>query len=304
MRDHHHTLCDNALIPGATTASLPIRKVIAILPNDTAPLRPLIFHAHMFKNAGTTLDWSLQRCFGDNFDDHRDNDAMRQPGDYLATYLNAHPQIKSLSSHWLPVPLPTLPGLEPRLVMLLRNPLERSRSVYNFEKAQVGTNTPGNQKARELPFDEYVKWRLEPGTGPVLKNYQTRFCSGDYFGQDMGQLFKQAKANLESIPLVGLVHRYAESMVLFEEGLSDVFPRIDLSWQVQNASQTLVSPLEDRIEAIATKLGNTYSALIDANKYDIMLLQTIEEKFERELSKISDLDARLNLMQQRNKLHQ
>jgi len=304
VRDHHHTLCDNALVPGATTASLLIRKVIAILSRDTAPVRPLILHAHMFKNAGTTLDWSLQRCFGDDFDDHRDNDAMRQPGDYLVTYLNTHLQTKSLSSHWLPVPLPTLPGLEPRLVMLLRNPLERSRSVYNFERAQVGTNTPGNQRARELPFEEYVKWRLEPGTGPVLKNFQTRFCSGDYFGQDMGQLFKQAKANLESSPLVGLVHRYAESMVLFEEGLRDVFPDIDLSWRVQNASQAVVSPVEDRIEAIAAELGDTYSSLTDANKYDIMLLQAIEEKFERELSKIPDLDARLRSMQQRNELHQ
>ena len=280
------------------------RRVIAISPRNTAPVRPIILHAHMFKNAGTTLDWSLRRCFGEGFDDHRDNEPMRQPGDYLATYLSTHLRIKALSSHWLPVPLPILPGIAPKLVMLLRNPLERSRSVYNFERAQVGTNTPGNQKARKLPFEEYVKWRLEPGTGPVLKNFQTRFCSGDYFGQDMDPLFRQAKANLESLPLIGLVHRYAESMVLFEEGLRDVFPDIDLSWRVQNASQTEVSTQENRIEEIASELGDTYSSLIDANRYDTMLLQTIEEKFERKLSKIPDLEARLCSMHQRNELHQ
>jgi hypothetical protein len=199
--------------------------------------------------------------------------------------------------------LPSMPEFSPQVVLLLRNPLERSRSVYNFERSQVDTNTPGNQKARELPFDQYVKWRLEPGTGPVIRNFHTRYCSGDYFGKDIERQFEQAKKNLDSIPMVGFVHRYAESIVLFEEGLRDAFPDIDLSWRVQNSSQNEQLSQHDRLQIIEEELGNIFLELTDANKYDIMLLQYAEEKFERELSKILDIDARIAAILLRNELH-
>ena len=254
----------------------------------------------MFKNAGTTLDWSLRRCFGEQFIDHRDDDAMRGSGGYLASCLAAHPQVRALSSHWLPMPLPTLAGFSTQVVMLLRDPMERSRSVYNFERTQQGANSPGKKKARELTFQDYVKWRLQPGSGPVIKNFHTRFCSGNYFGKDMAQLYDQALANLESIPLIGLVHRYSESMVFFEHGLSAMFPKLDLSWQVQNASQTGLTSPEDRVEGIAADLDDTYALLIAANKYDIMLLQHVEKRLNNQLSQIPNMDERLCSIHQRN----
>ena len=36
-------------------------------------MRNVILHYHLFKNAGSTLDWSLQRQFGAGFVDHRDD---------------------------------------------------------------------------------------------------------------------------------------------------------------------------------------------------------------------------------------
>ena len=256
----------------------------------------------MFKNAGTTLDWSLQRCFGEGFVDHRDDDAMRKPDDYLPTYLENHTQLRALSSHWLPLPVQETPNITPHVIMLFRHPIERCRSVYNFERTQRGSNSPGNQKARSLSFVDYVKWRLQPGTGPALRNFHTRYCSGDYFGTEIDRLHEQAMSNLESIPLLGLVHRYAGSMVLFEEGLSPAFPDLDLSWRVQNASQLASSTLEDRIEGIAAELGDTFAALVDANKYDLMLLQHVEDKLSKALSKLPNLDAQLSSMHQRNEL--
>ena len=255
----------------------------------------------MFKNAGTTLDWSLRRCFGAELDDHRDDEAMRNGGSYLSHYLRDQPHISALSSHWLPIPPILDPAICGTVLMLLRNPLERSRSVFNFEKTQIG-NSVGNLKARELPFKDYIRWRLEPGTGPVIKNFHTRFCSGDYFGNDIETLFAQAKTNLDAIPLVGMVHRYAESMVLFEAGLRRSFPNIDLSWQVQNTSQSISEPLSTRIEAMEQELGDVFHALIEANQYDIALFKYAEERFERELAKITDVAERIAAINQRNKL--
>ncbi|HDR50798.1 MAG TPA: hypothetical protein ENN90_04130, partial [Mariniphaga anaerophila] len=62
--------------------------------------RKVIIHKHLFKNAGTTFDWSLHNNFGTDFCDHRDDEPMRKEGQpYLIRYLKEHPNIKALSSH-------------------------------------------------------------------------------------------------------------------------------------------------------------------------------------------------------------
>ena len=43
-------------------------------------MRHIILHGHIFKNAGTTFDWSLQKNFGKNFLDHRKDLLMRREG--------------------------------------------------------------------------------------------------------------------------------------------------------------------------------------------------------------------------------
>ena len=296
--DPRWALCDNTSIQWSHIDSPSCCPRVDLISSQlTARTRTVILHAHMFKNAGTTLDWSLRRYFEDTFVDHRDDLAMRESQAYLSTYIKAHPALSALSSHWLPFPAPLMADTQTRVLMLLRDPLERSRSVYNFERAQEAANSPGNEKARSLSFENYVKWRLEPGTGPVIKNFHTRFCSGNYFGENMSKLYDQARANLDSIPLIGLVHRYSESMALFEHGLENEFRGIDLSWKTQNSTQALSVSLANRVSEIALELGNTFSALTDANKYDIMLLQHAEQLLDHRLTQIPNLDARLNSIQ-------
>ena len=182
---------------------------------DGVASRQLLLHAHMFKNAGSSLDQSLRRSFGDAFTDHRDDDAMRGGAAYLGPYIENHAGLRALSSHWITFPLPTLPGVSIHLAMLFRDPLERILSVYRFERRQPG-DSPGVERARRLGFRDYVAWRLEEGVGPVIRNYHTRYCSGDYHGTDLEAMYQQAVETLDSTQLLGLVHRYDESMVLFE----------------------------------------------------------------------------------------
>ena len=256
----------------------------------------------MFKNAGTTLDWSLQRCFGRQFVDHRDDEAMRASKDYLSAYLSGEPTIKALSSHWPPMPPVQVSGLDIHLLLLLRNPLERARSVYNFERAQAEDGSAGIQKARKQSFAEYIRWRLGPTAGPVVKNFHTRYCSGDYFGTDMERLYELALGNLHKKAIVGLVHRYGESMVLFEYKLQSTYPAIDLSWRVQNVSQAQSAPLQQRINTIASELGDTFEILVEENQYDLRLLEYLEKRMDDELARVPDLQDRLASLQKRNNL--
>jgi hypothetical protein len=45
---------------------------------DASQERLVILHNHLFKNAGTTIDWSLGRELGSAFVDHRDDAGMKQ----------------------------------------------------------------------------------------------------------------------------------------------------------------------------------------------------------------------------------
>ena len=51
-------------------------------------MRHVILHGHIFKNAGTSFDWSLERSFGEAFVDHREDKLMREGRDkHLEAFL-------------------------------------------------------------------------------------------------------------------------------------------------------------------------------------------------------------------------
>ncbi len=83
-------------------------------------MRVVIAHGHIFKNAGTTFDWSLQRNFGDGFLDHRDDKKMRERGaSHLLELVREQPGLQALSSHCLCRPLPEADGIHFEPVYLL-----------------------------------------------------------------------------------------------------------------------------------------------------------------------------------------
>ncbi|MCZ6830438.1 MAG: hypothetical protein O7F73_12795 [Gammaproteobacteria bacterium] len=255
----------------------------------------------MFKNAGSTFDWSLQRCLGDAFMDHRDDDAMRQGATYLEPFLREQPQLQAMSSHWITFPLPQMADLELHLTLFLRDPIERIRSVYNFERRQQPANTPGSKKAREVGFLDYVRWQLQPMPGPVVKDFHTRYCSGNYLGEDLGELYELAVATLESTPLLGLVHRYDESMVLFEYLLQEQFPQLDLAYQRQNSSVDEALTVAQRRQAVERELEPVMDEVRAANRHDLQLYKMAEARFEVALAAVPDLERRLQQLHIRNR---
>ena len=57
-------------------------------PEGHAPGMNILLHGHMFKNAGSTLDWSLRQNFGADFLDHRDDEYLRDNPEGLATLVH------------------------------------------------------------------------------------------------------------------------------------------------------------------------------------------------------------------------
>jgi len=234
----------------------------------------IIIHCHMFKNAGTTFDWSLHRYFGTDFIDHREDVKMREGSAYLGAFLKQHKHLRALSSHHVQIPLPTVEHAHLIPAIILRHPIERVRSVYEFERNQQ-PGTPGAINAKKMSFGDYVRWRMEPSTGATIRNFQTRYCGGR---------LKNPKRNLtdhdltEAIrfvrdtPLVGAVELFDESMVLFEQALRTWYPDIDFSYLIQNVGRNDNSQIAARIERIRQDLdAEIHSVLLKNNEYDLQL---------------------------------
>ena len=255
-------------------------------------MRHILLHGHIFKNAGSTLDWSLRRSFGAAFCEHRDDVAMREaPGNALAAALTDE-TIVALSSHNLPSPPPQIPGVCFQSLFLLRNPIERVLSVYAFERAQQA-DTPGAQAARRMSLQDYVAWRLQDSVRPVIRDFQTRFLAGGALRHSAGPLSEEdvvcARQRLADGAPVGIVERYDDSMVALEGVLKPVFPDIDLACVPQN-----VGPGPAQGEAsVREQLGAVWADVVAHNAHDLALYSLAVEALDRGIGAMPDFERDL-----------
>jgi tetratricopeptide (TPR) repeat protein len=261
-------------------------------------MRNIIVHIHIFKNAGTTFDYTLKRNFGNDFVDHReDQDIIKGKIQYLINFLNNNTEIKAFSSHSIHFLLTNNEKFNFLPVYFLRHPIERIKSVYNFEKKQKDINTEGSKKAKELSFNDFVKWYMQDNSPATIRNAQTIFLSGD--GPSPGRMdykFEIAKKNLLSTnTLIGIVNRYDETMVVFEEKLKKYFPNIDLSYIPKNiTNKNFNKSLDDKIKEVENELDYDVKQLVYKNNYyDLELFKLANEKLNYEIEKIKNFEKKL-----------
>ena len=257
--------------------------------------RTILVHAHMFKNAGTTLDWSLQRCFGDSFLDHRNNAAIRRDDGLRALILNK-PHLRVISSHWVPLPLPKIDGIYLMTALVLRHPIERIASVYNFERKQE-SDTQGAQYAKKASFKQYVAWRMKSETGATIRDFQVKFCTSADFrpGDPVNEArFNRAVELLQTTPLVGLVEQFDQSMVLFEVSLKAWIPEIDLRYIRQNVNQGISTSLQEKVVGIEKELGSDLKMEVyEKNHYDLKLYEVAKGLLEDRVTNTPNFTTKL-----------
>jgi hypothetical protein len=268
-------------------------------------MRHVLIHGHIFKNAGTTFDWSLARSFGEDFLDHREDRQMReQAAKCLRTVVSAAPGLRAVSSHHMCYPLPDMSDIAFHPVYLLRHPIERIASVYAFERQQ-DSQSLGAIAAKEKNFQEYVSWRMQNSVPRTIRDYQACNVSGLHDDHAKApapvQWLRRSVNHLASIDCVGVVDRYDESMVVFEHQLSAFFPDIDLAYIRQNVTQreTTAMDLASRVQACLERLGPLASEVISNNSYDLALYRQANQKLDEAFASVPDAEVRLAQFRER-----
>jgi hypothetical protein len=272
-------------------------------------VRRILFHYHIFKNAGTTVDWALRRSFGRRFETFD----TASPGETLLAdavlrHVRDRPDVIAFSSHQARFPVPADDAVAFHPMIFFRHPITRVASVYAFERKQR-KDTPGAVKARTCDFPTYVRWRLKRPDSTVLTNHQVAYCTPHDPAKSRARGRRRADLAealecLRAFAAVGLVEKMDESLVLAEHCLGGHFEGLDLSHAPQNVSRETDVPLERQIERIADQLGDgVMSELLQRNALDLELHAMAARQHEARLAEVPDVEARLRDFRRRCSLH-
>lgn len=245
-------------------------------------MRTVVVHYHIFKNAGSTIDLVLQQTFDDGWATFDTTDpAGRIAPTELAQYIEANPKIQAISSHQAMPARPVIDGLAILPIILLRHPLDRARSVYDFERRQgqeLGPVSKGADHAARLSFADYLRWRFDRGENGVVHNYQTAWlCSAtrNVFRNKIREAdFTAAKASLGALPAFGLVENFDESLSWFASVFEGWGVKLNTQYRVANASHGRDAALEARLDRTRELLGETmWGELVKRNRWDMRLYE-------------------------------
>ncbi|HNC82431.1 MAG TPA: hypothetical protein PK999_05245, partial [Nitrospira sp.] len=241
---------------------------------------------------GSTVDHILQNNFGRQwlaFDGAQAS--SRIPPEQLVSFLRDHPEARAVSSHNLTLPVPAMEGIDLAPILFLRHPLDRVRSIYDFERRQGLLHGPvsrGAEHAAKLDFDGYVNWRFDMSRNGVIHNYHTAWLlhhprynrvairQGDY---------EAALGTLSALPFFGLVEQFDASLALLDGVLASLGVSLSLDYRAQNTSQHHEKPLSKRIATLQESIcKTTWARLEERNAWDLRLYEQARSLFEQRLA--------------------
>jgi hypothetical protein len=242
--------------------------------------RHIIVHYHLFKNAGTSLDSILKHNFGKGWREH-EGPGPGWPAADVTAYLGQHPDIVVLSSHTALLPAPRLAHATTYPVIFVRHPLDRIRSIYEFERKQRA-DTEGARRAKETDMGGYIAWRLNRAGDRSLRDFQSyrlAFAVPEVVdGTKLDEAARALKA-IETLPFVGLVERFDASLTRLEDWLRPVFPHIDFKPTRANVTQRGESSLEQRLDAMRDEIGAAlYDELLAVNQVDLGVFECLLQR--------------------------
>jgi hypothetical protein len=179
-------------------------------------MRHVILHHHIFKNAGTTLDFALQRQFKTafaSFDLADENSIVSQ--EQLIHFLDSRPELKAVSSHQFHAQEFRKGNLYFYNLALVRRPLSRLLSIYHHY-CRSGSGELADM-ARQGTFSQFTEYLVSRYPHFVDNPQVILFANHGFYTRPTDyDDFARACARLKSFSLCAPVERLDEGLVTVE----------------------------------------------------------------------------------------
>jgi hypothetical protein len=243
---------------------------------EQRPARTIVFHYHLFKNAGTSVDELLRQNFGAAWATQEFHGPRRNNAASVLEFLRANTHLNAASSHTAHLPVPRIDGIEIFPIIFIRHPLDRLRSAYEFERRQIA-NTPGARLAKAHDFAGYLRVLLKNKHHRQVRNFQT-FRLAQNETPRAGSERERALHALSKLPFVGSVEHFHSSLHRLERLLRPIFPHFRAARPHRNISQRREMDLSQRLNSIETCLGaELYADLLSANEDDMAVYAAMQD---------------------------
>ena len=196
--------------------------------------RTIILHYHLFKNAGTSVDAILKRNFGDKWVTREFPPMGENNTSMVEEWIRETPEAVAYSSHTMMGPIPQIEGVRVISFMLLRDPIERIKSAYRFERTQQA-DTWGAKLAKEHDFEGYVRARLARAGDRQCRNFQTYRLASMMPRAGIEQ--ERAKRVLEELKVVGRVEAFDDAIERLTNVLITAYPKFSATEVKANSSE-------------------------------------------------------------------
>lgn len=230
-------------------------------------MRTVILHYHLFKNAGTSLDRILKDNFAEAWLTAEFSPSGGNNTDQVVSWIAETPDAVAYSSHTFLGPLPQIAGVQIIPVILLRDPLARIRSAYQFERKQ-NVDTWGSELARLHDLEGYVRARLARKGDRQCRNFQTSRLASMVPG-DAPEVDRAISAMrlFQETGVIGRVENFAATLDTLTACVKSVYP--DFKAEVVRANVS-AKPDGDQSEhaAVMALLG-------EANQDDLAVLKAL-----------------------------
>ena len=232
--------------------------------------RVVILHHHIFKNAGTSLDYVLKAAFGDRWVDIESPTGQQRQGQQaILDLLSDDPTIRALSTHTVRPQIRRLTHVTVLPVLFVRHPLDRIRSAYAFERRQ-SADTDGAKIARERGIKGYIEHFLQNRHDRRFRNFQSTWFAP--LVQDGRIEIERAMGAIDQLPFVGVVERFDDSIRLLQHVTRLLGLAPNFSSAVKNRSPDRNGTLEDRLRLLRRELGDgLYRQLWACNMADCVV---------------------------------
>ena len=253
-------------------------------------------HFHIFKNAGTTIDWIFEKNFSDKAA-RIDVDSQREilSMDVVLNFLKKNTDTKSLTSHQIRFPIPENNEFTFLPIVFIREPLDRAFSIYRYNKKRADVRTQGIANAKKMTLSQYIQWNLDKKPHKVMKNFQTYFLANSDSSMDVTSAdLETAISNLKNCLIIGVVDRFDESLVIAEDILKKYFSDIDLSYVKRKVSEDRKNSLKERIDDSKKQIGEKLiEDLQKENEFDLKLYKFANQELDDRTNKIDNFDEKL-----------